>query len=442
VTGFLSRSDILPWGRIPRTDMRVARPSFRDELDVLIADGSDAPNHLLASGLRRSYGDSCVNDGGAMIDMTGLDHFVGFDRSTGLLVAEAGVSLADILKLVIPAGYFLPVTPGTKFVTLGGAVANDVHGKNHHRVGTIGRWIRQLDLMRSDGVERPFSREDTTGVFAATIGGLGLTGVITRITLQLMPVASSNMDVETIPFRNLSEFFALATESETTHDYTVAWVDCLAKGSALGRGIFTRARHGNDGQLRVRPAAGPSIPLDAPGFLLNRLSLSAFNEIYYRFAGRPGRSTMSYNPFFYPLDAIGGWNRLYGLRGFYQYQSVVPPANAEGATAEMLRTIAKAGQGSFLAVLKTFGDVPSPGLLSFPMKGTTLALDFANRGPSTLSLLDELDAIVREAGGRLYPAKDGRLPSAMFQAGYPALEQFRTHIDPGMSSTFWRRMNL
>lgn len=442
MTGFLPRSDVLPWGRIPRTNMRVARPSFRDELDVLIADGSAAPNHVLASGLRRSYGDSCLNGGGAMIDMTGLDHFVSFDRATGLLVAEAGVSLAEILKLVVPAGFFLPVTPGTKFVTLGGAVANDVHGKNHHRAGTIGRWIRRLDVMRSDGAERSLSPDDTTGAFAATIGGLGLTGVITRVALELLPVASSSMEVQTIPFRDLSEFFALAAESETTHDYTVAWVDCLASGSTLGRGIFTRARHGNDGPLQVHSTAGPSVPLDAPGFLLNRLSLSAFNEIYYRLAGRPRQTTMSYSPFFYPLDTVGNWNRLYGRRGFYQYQSVVPPANAGPVTAEMLRTIAETGQGSFLAVLKTFGDVPSPGLLSFPMEGTTLALDFANHGPPTLSLLDKLDAIVREAGGRLYPAKDGRLPPAMFQAGYPGLEQFKTHIDPGISSTFWRRMNL
>lgn len=442
MTDFISRTDVLPWGRIPLTQMRVARPSFRGDLDALVKRGSAGHNGVLAGGQRRSYGDTCINDGGALVDMTGLDHFVSFDRSTGLLVAEAGVSLTEILRLVIPAGYFLPVTPGTKFVTLGGAVANDVHGKNHHRAGTIGRWIRQLDLMSSDGVERSLSPTDTTGAFSATIGGLGLTGIITRVAVELVPIASSNMDVQTIPFRDLSEFFTLAAESETTHDYTVAWVDCLAKGSSLGRGIFTRARHGNDGQLRVHPAAGLSVPLDAPGFLLNRLSLSAFNEIYYRFAGRPRRSTTSYNPFFYPLDAIGSWNRLYGRRGFYQYQSVIPPANAEVATAEMLRTIAEAGQGSFLAVLKTLGDMPSPGLLSFPMKGTTLALDFANRGAATLSLLDKLDAIVREAGGRLYPAKDGRLPSAMFQAGYPGLDRFRTHIDRGMSSTFWRRMNL
>jgi FAD/FMN-containing dehydrogenase len=439
---FIARADISSWGRTLRTKMRVARPSFRDSIDTLIADGSRGPNRLLASGLRRSYGDSCINDGGAMIDMTGLDHFVSFDRASGLLVAEAGVSLAEILKLIIPAGYFLPVTPGTKFVTLGGAVANDVHGKNHHRTGTIGRWIHQLDLARSDGTEHSLTSADSTGLFAATIGGLGLTGVITRVALKLAPIASSDMSVETIPFGNLAEFFLLAAESEATHDYNVSWIDCLGQGNKKGRGIFTRALHKGNGRLCVHARTGPSVPIDAPGFLLGRLSLSVFNEIYYRLAGRPRQTTTSYNPFFYPLDAIGSWNKLYGKRGFYQYQSVVPHINAEAATAEMLGTIADARQGSFLAVLKTFGDIPSPGLLSFPMKGTTLALDFANRGPSTLSLLDKLDAIVREAGGRLYPAKDGRLPAAMFRAGYPGLDQFRTRIDPGMSSTFWRRMNL
>jgi len=442
VSGFITRSDILSWGRTPRTRVRVARPSFRDELKIVIENGCSKPNGLLAAGLRRSYGDSCLNDAGAMVDMTSLDRFVSFDRSSGLLVAEAGVSFAEILKLVVPAGYFLPVTPGTKFVTLGGAIANDVHGKNHHRAGTIGRWIRKLDIMRSDGVERSLGPDDSTGLFAATVGGLGLTGIITRVELQLMPIASSNMDAQTIPFGNLAEFFAIAAESEMTHDYTVAWVDCLARGARLGRGVFTRASHSRDGELRVSSRAGPTVPFDAPGFLLNRLSLSAFNELYYRLAGRQRDITVSYEPFFYPLDAIGNWNRLYGPRGFYQYQSVVPTEDAEVVTAAMLRKIADAGQGSFLAVLKTLGNVPSPGLLSFPIKGATLALDFANRGPSTFALLDKLDAIVREAGGRLYPAKDGRLPKAMFQAGYPALDQFRTHIDPGMSSTFWRRMIL
>jgi FAD/FMN-containing dehydrogenase len=304
VTGFFARTDVLPWGRIPRTHMRVARPSFHDELDALLRAGSAGINGVLAAGLRRAYGDTCINDDGAVIDMTGLDHFVSFDRSTGRLVAEAGVSLKAILDLAIPAGWFLPVSPGTKYVTLGGAVANDVHGKNHHRAGTIGRWLQRLDLKQSDGSERSLGPDDTTGAFAATIGGLGLTGVVTRVALQLVPIASSSMEVENIPFENLAEFFALAGESDATHDYTVAWVDCLARGSSLGRGIFTRARHSTDGGLHLHSARGPSIPVDAPGFLLNRLSLSAFNEIYYRFAGRRRLTTVPLNRFFYPLDAI------------------------------------------------------------------------------------------------------------------------------------------
>lgn len=439
---FLPRTDIVPWGRIPSTQMRVARPFFADELDALIKIGAAMPGRVLAGGLRRSYGGSCVNDGGGLIDMTGLDRFIQLDRQTGHLVAEAGVSLAEILEVAIPAGFFLPVTPGTKFVTLGGAIANDVHGKNHHGAGTIGCWIRRIDLLRSDGVEHSLRPDDSSGLFSATIGGLGLTGIMARVELELMPITSSDMQIETIPFQNLAEFFALADESEATHPYTVAWVDCLGKGRKLGRGIFTRARHRQDGELRVHSSRGPSMPIDAPGFLLNRLSLSAFNECYYRIAGRARQTTVSYDPFFYPLDVVGDWNRLYGRRGFYQYQSVVPPDHAADATAQMLRTIAQAGEGSFLAVLKTFGALSSPGLLSFPKRGATLALDFVNRGAKTLSLLDKLDAIVREAGGRLYPAKDGRLPPAMFVAGYPELNRFRSLMDPGMSSTFWRRMSL
>ena len=427
---------------MPRTIMRVAKPGFVDELDDLIRREADDANGVLACGLLRSYGDTCINTNGRLINMTGLDRFISFDRMTGVMEVESGVSLKDILAVAIPAGFMLPVTPGTKFVTIGGAVANDVHGKNHHVAGTFGRFVRQVTLLRSDGTERVITRADDTGLFAATIGGLGLTGIVTRVTLELKPIASSDMDVETIRFGDLSEFFTLAAESVASHDYTVAWVDCLATGGNLGRGIFTRARHASNGCLSVRAKAGPSMPVDAPGFALNRLSLSAFNELYYRIAGRNRQATVSYDSFFYPLDAIGSWNRLYGRRGFYQYQSVVPPAAAEDATAQMLRTIAEAGEGSFLAVLKTFGNVPSPGLLSFPMQGTTLAIDFANLGLSTLTLLDQLDSIVREAGGRLYPAKDGRMPSMMFEAGFPALNQFRAHVDLGMSSTFWRRMNL
>jgi FAD/FMN-containing dehydrogenase len=442
VTRFLPSDDLMSWGRVLRARHAMARPHWRDELPSLIAAGTEPERKLLAIGLRRSYGDSGLNPDGAVIDMTGLDRAIVFDPETRLLRAEAGISFDALLRLLVPRGFFPPVTPGTRFVTLGGAVANDVHGKNHHRAGTFGRWVRRLGLIRSDGSVVELGPADTTGLFAATIGGLGLTGVIAWVEVEMMPIPGGMMEVETIPFGSLDEFFPLAAQSDGAFDYTVAWVDCLAKGGALGRGIFSRGRHAQTGPLAPEKSrSGPSLPVDLPGFVLNRHTVRAFNEIYYRRARRgAGQRLVPYEPFFYPLDAIGGWNRMYGPRGFFQYQSVVPPETARDATKAMLETVSVAGEGSFLAVLKTFGDRPSPGMLSFPRPGTTLALDFANRGAPTLALMERLDAIVRQAGGRLYPAKDGRIPTKMFRASYPNWREFARHVDPGFSSHFWRRV--
>lgn len=433
--------NFVSWGRVVRAPHVVARPSFRDELPALVAEGRDHAGKLLAVGLGRSYGTSGLNADGALIVTPALDRLLDFDPATGLLRAEAGISLAQILAFVVPRGFFLPVTPGTKFVTLGGAVANDIHGKNHSPAGTIGRWITRLGLLRSDGVQLELTPADQTGLFAATIGGLGLTGVITDVSLQLKQIPSAYFDVETISFGHVSEFFSLTEESLVSHDYTVAWIDCFAEGAVLGRGLFTRANFCQDGALDTFPAKGPSIPLDLPEIALNKLSISAFNVLYYG-VGRmkPRFSRQHYDKLLYPLDKIAQWNRLYGRRGLYQYQSVVPPADAAAVTAEMLKVIAKGGQGSFLIVLKTFGALTSPGMLSFPREGTTLALDFPNRGESTLKILDRLDAIVEEAGGRLYPAKDGRMPPRLFRAGYPGLEEFSRHVDSAFTSTFWRRL--
>ena len=432
----------MSWGRVLRARHAVARPQWRDELPALVGDGTQAGRKLLAIGLRRSYGDSGLNPEGAVVDMVGLDRAIAFDPQTRLLRAEAGISFDAMLRLLVPRGFFLPVTPGTRFVTLGGAVANDVHGKNHHGAGTFGRWVRRLGLIRSDGRTVELDCQDTTGLFAATIGGLGLTGIIAWAEIEVVPIASAMMEVETIPFGALDEFFPLAAESDPAFDYTVAWVDCLATGSALGRGVFSRARHAASGSLQAeKPRPRPSLPVDLPGFVLNGLTVKAFNAFYHWSRRRTaGQTAIPYEKFFYPLDAIGGWNRMYGKRGLYQYQSVVPPDAARDATKAMLEAISASGEGSFLAVLKRFGDKLSPGVLSFPRPGTTLALDFANRGASTLALMDRLDAIVREAGGRLYPAKDGRIPAAMFQAGYPSWRDFARHVDPGFSSHFWRRV--
>ena len=431
------------WGRVVKAEHAVVAPRHRDEVAGAFDAAVEARGSALAVGLGRSYGDSGLNPGGALIDMRSLDRLIAFDPATGILRAEAGASLGAILAFAIPRGFFLPTTPGTRFVTLGGAIANDVHGKNHHRAGSFGRFVRRIGLLRSDEGVLDIGQNYETALFEATIGGLGLTGVILWAEIALTPISSSRIEQETIAFATLDEFFDLAAESAETFEHTVAWIDCLASGKDLGRGIFTRGDWEASGPLEVRRARrGPSVPVDAPAMLLNRVTLRAFNELYGRAHRlRAGKSTVSYDKCFYPLDAIGGWNRLYGGAGFYQYQSVVPAKNERDATRAMLEAIAAAGEGSFLAVLKTFGPLASPGLLSFPMEGATLALDFPNRGAKTLDLLARLDAIVAEAGGRLYPAKDGRLPAAMFRSGYPAAEKFAAHVDPKLSSGFWRRVS-
>jgi L-gulonolactone oxidase len=439
---FVEDANVLSWGRVLRGVHRVARPRFVDEIPELVAQAQTSGRGLLAIGLRRSYGDSGLNPDGAVLDMSALDRLSCFDERTRVLTAEAGISLGRILEFAVPRGFFLPVTPGTRFVTLGGAVANDVHGKNHHRAGTLGRWVRQIRLVRSDGTNHVLNPSDR-GLFAATIGGLGMTGVITHVALELKPISSTLVDAEILKFGDLSEYFSIAEESADNYEYTVAWVDVMARGKAVGRGLFSRANHTCKSGLEIkhgRQRPMLSMPIEAPGIVLNRLSVAAFNSLYFKLT-RGGRSLTSGSSFFYPLDRIANWNKLYGKRGMYQYQCVIPKHDARDATAAMLHQISESGQGSFLAVLKPFGRLPSPGLLSFPMEGTTFALDFPNRGKETLVLLDKLDAIVRQAGGRLYPAKDGRVPRDLFFSGYPALETFDGYVDSGMSSSFWRRMH-
>lgn len=437
--------DYLSWGRVHRHRHEVVRPrSAAEARAVLRASGKPA----LAYGLGRSYGDSCLNADGLLIDTGGLDRFIAFDPATGLLEAEAGVRLVDILACVCRpdadgSAWFLPVTPGTSRVTLGGAVANDVHGKNHHRLGSFGCHVAGFTLLRRDGRCLTCSATENAELYRATIGGLGLTGLMLDVKLQLRRVPGLMLVAEDIRFGSLDEFYALAAESEAGWEYTVAWVDCLASGRAMGRGIFSRANHAPGPVGPTVPLAGRlAVPLSPPVSPLNRLTLRLFNALYWRRLKHRRRvlRIVPYAPSLYPLDAIAGWNRLYGAAGFYQYQCVLPPATARDAVAEMLTLTARSGEGSFLAVLKTMGERRSPGLLSFPMPGTTLALDFPNRGASTLALLDRLDAVTLAAGGRVYPAKDGRMSADSFRAGYPDLERFTASVDPGFSSSFWRRV--
>lgn len=435
----LRTTEVAGWGRAPRGVSEVARPRWRDELPGAVAAAAAHPGRGLAMGLRRSYGDSGLNLGGAAVDMTALDRVHAFDTETGLIRADAGVSLDDLIRVSLPRGWFPPVVPGTKFITLGGAVANDVHGKNHHRAGTFGRHVRALALRRTDGTVHELAPGDP--LFAATVGGLGLTGVIAWVELQLEPVAGAFLDVEDIPIGSLADFFALSGESEATHEQTVAWIDCTRTGRGVGRGVFSRANRSDRPDRTLHRPPRLAVPIDAPGFTVNPLTLRGFNAAYYQLRRMTsGRAVRHYDPVTFPLDAVRGWNRIYGSAGFYQHQCVVPPAAAPDAMAELLGEIGRSGEGSFLVVLKTFGELPSPGLMSFPMPGATLAIDFRNRGEATLKLLERLDAIVRAAGGRLYPAKDGRMSPATLAAGYPNLDGFRTHLDPGLSSAFWRRV--
>lgn len=424
------------WGNFPSADQKVRRLEWAGEA-ALVGDGK-----LLPYGYGRSYGDSCLNDGGTLLDASKLDRLVAFDEATGVLRAEAGVSLEGLLAFAVPRGWFLPVTPGTKYVSLGGAVANDIHGKNHHRAGTFGRYVRAFELLRSDGSRLFCSPSENADMFRATVGGLGLTGLILWVELALRPIRSAMIDSESVKFANLDEFFALSAASDAAFEYTVAWVDCAAQGRSLGRGLFMRGNHAAEpGPLAPSPPPRLAAPFNAPDFALNRFTIGAFNTLYY---GKQRRKVVKkrghYEPFFYPLDAVGAWNRIYGPRGFLQYQFALPYTGDAGVTKEIFARIAASKLGSFLAVLKMFGDLPSPGLLSFPKPGVTLALDFPNEGARTFALLDELDAIIRENGGRVYPAKDARMSGASFRTFYPQWREFAEYIDPRFSSSFWRRV--
>lgn len=423
------------WGRYPRVEQETVALSWRDEAERALRRGPVLPH-----GLGRSYGDSCLNEGGTLLLTRGLSRFLAFDPERGVLRCEPGVSLAEILDFALPRGFFLPVTPGTKFVTVGGAIANDVHGKNHHADGTFGRFVRRFELLRSDGRRLVCGPDENEALFRATIGGLGLTGLIAWAEIQLRPVRGPLILQESIKLRGLEDFFRVNEDSERDWLYTVAWIDCLARGRKLGRGIYYRGNHASASGGRAKRRRGPRLhmPFDAPDFLLGEAGVRLFNFLYYRKQLRSrALATIDYEPFFYPLDAVGGWNRIYGKRGLLQWQCVVPDPDV---VVRLLETISRSRQGSFLVVLKTFGGLESPGMLSFPRPGITLALDFPNLGERTFALLDRLDALVAESGGALYPAKDARMSPELFARSFPRLASFAPLVDPAFSSSFWRRV--
>jgi FAD/FMN-containing dehydrogenase len=429
------------WGRYPKVKhSQVQSIYWRSETPDFAQMGEPA----LPFGYGRSYGDSCLNAGGVVLDASHLQRFISFDEETGLLRCEAGVSLADILDVMAPRGWFLPVSPGTKFVSVGGAIANDIHGKNHHRSGTFGCHVTCFELLRSSGERLICTPEQHGELFRATIGGLGLTGLILWAEFRMKPIVNPCIDMDHIRFDSLDEFFEISAESDADFEYTMSWVDLLIGGENLCRGIFMRGNHNQERELAARPVKKRlplAVPINFPSFVLNPLTVKAFNELYYR-KQLPKRvhHTVPYDPFFYPLDSIRNWYRMYGKRGFLQYQFVVPFEPSRDAMREILGRIRRSGEGSFLTVLKQFGTIQSPGMLSFPRPGLTLALDFAYGGPKTLRLLDDLDAIVLRSGGAVYPAKDARMSAENFQAFFPRWKEFSAYIDPNFSSSFWRRV--
>jgi len=425
------------WGRYPAASPAAVLPVvWRSDPPAL----DRVPGPVLAYACGRSYGDSCLNDGGTLLDVRRLDRLIALDEEAGLLRCEAGATLAAILDVIVPRGWFLPVVPGTRWVSVGGAIANDIHGKNHHRAGTFGRHVTCLELARSSGERIVCTPEEP--LFQATVGGLGLTGLILSAELRLKRVPGAGISQERIRFPSLQAFFDLANEDDA-YEYTVAWVDCLAGGSRLGRGIYIRGDHAPLDAPHASPldATRLRVPFEAPAGLINRLTMRAFNEAYYRRQfRRRQREIVPYAPFFFPLDAVGDWTRLYGPGGFLQYQCVVPDAPAGGPIRSIFERISRSDEPACLGVLKRFGAAQSPGWLSFPREGITLAVDFPYRGTRTLKLLDELDAVVREAGGAVYPAKDARMSAASFAAFFPAAPRLEAQRDPKFSSSFWRRV--
>ncbi len=418
------------WGNYPIVDAEMVSPSSVMEVKKAVCES----NELIARGLGRSYGDSSLNQ--KIVSTLKLNHFLAFDEQSGLLTCEAGISLAEILDAFVPRGWFLPVTPGTKFVTIGGAIAADVHGKNHHVAGSFSTYVDTLKIIVSSGDIINCSRTVHPELFWATCGGMGLTGVIIEASFYLKPIETAYIRQRVIKTKNLAETFE-AFENNKGWTYSVAWIDCLSKEDALGRSALILGEHALKDEIRYRYRNPLLIekkffiraPFYFPDFILNTHTVKLFNELRYR-TYRDHDTIVDYEPFFYPLDSIREWNKIYGKRGFTQYQFVLPRETSEEGLRKILQRISESGEGSFLAVLKLFGK--QEGLLSFPKEGYTLALDFPIT-ERTMKLFNELDALVQNFGGRLYLAKDVRMNKDVFSQGYENLKQFvdiKQHYDP------------
>lgn len=435
------------WNQFPKATCKTARPERISQL----VPGTDETT--IARGLGRSYGDAAINDQGQVLLTTRLNRILAFDQGTGLLRAEAGVSIDELIDLFLPRGWFLPVTPGTRYVTLGGCVANDVHGKNHHLQGSFSSCLRELTLIDAGGRPLTCSASENSQAYWATIGGLGLTGIIREVTIQLRRVESAYLSVDHSAGDDLDDLIDMMAEDDS--EYTVAWIDCLSSGKRKGRGVYMQGRHMNEEELppavRTRPLIYQrkrtlSIPFNVPGMLLNRHSVKAFNAWYYKHESAKEKFISDYQHYFYPLDNLNDWYRLYGRKGFIQYQCVLPLESSNEGMHQILDALQKRGKASFLAVLKRLGP-GNQAPLSFPIEGYTLAVDIPVSGKEALKLNELLNEITLEHDGRVYLAKDASMNPETFRRMYPRFPEWmeiKKTLDPEwhFESMLSRRLEL
>lgn len=440
-------TEISGWGNFPKKNSEIISFDYEGDIKNRLADVSS----LIPRGNGRSYGDSSLAD--TVVSCMAYNRFLEYDAKNGILRCEAGTLLSEILDLIIPNGWFLPVTPGTKFISVGGAVASDVHGKNHHLEGSFSNHTLNIKLLCADGSTKECSKDENYALFQATCGGMGLTGIILEVTFKLKRIETSYISQKQTKAKNLDEIIALFQEKDKV-TYSMAWIDCLKGGNSFGRSIMMTGEHTKLEELpkkkRHRALISDnktplSIPFNFPGFALNKYSIKAFNMLYYgKNLKKASDSIIPYNPFFYPLDSILNWNRMYGKKGFVQYQFVLPMDNSKKGLIDILSRIRSKGMGSFLAVLKLFGDQND--LISFPMRGFTLALDFPVK-EGLFEFLDELDRVVLNYGGRIYLTKDARMKAEILHRSYPRLNEFLEivkKINPQhkFSSLQSKRLNL